>query len=152
METIELNGKQYQLDIEKAKEFGLLTVKTNDFDTPTTWEEYENFGKIPLNNDYAGSDYNVDDNLAYDIFADEKTAKAFCALGKLVQLRDCWVKGFEEKHCIYSIITQNNLETEIVISAESYDPRRLSFPTGDMACDFRDCFKELILEAQMFLK
>lgn len=45
METIKINGKEYQLDIDKAKEQGLLKEKDGK---PRSWEEYDKkFAGVP---------------------------------------------------------------------------------------------------------
>lgn len=85
METIKINGKEYQLDIENAKNQGILVEKNN---VPKSWEEYDHV----LKHLYVTSGY---DNVGvggtrYDHFVTENEAEAFCALGKLIQLRDAW--------------------------------------------------------------
>ncbi len=91
METIEINGKSYLIDIEKATEQGLLKKKDNK---PRSWEEYAEATsgiigyKASLH--YSGAYDNQ-----YNIFKNVDEARAFCALGKLIQLpRTWWVIKF----------------------------------------------------------
>lgn len=148
METIEINGKSYLIDIEKATEQGLLKEKDSK---PRSWEEYDKILKYL----YFTSEYDEIGigGTRYDHFATENEAKAFCALGKLIQLRDAWVGYWKpdwndsnkHKWCIINDI--NN----IVIGLYGNTSRLLSFPTERMAEDFLETFRNLIEQAKMFL-
>ncbi len=152
MKTIEIDGKSYLIDIEKATEQGLLKEKDNK---PRSWEEYairrcktENFFSSTGVNDDDGGEYICD----YDIFNSTDEAEAFCALGKLIQLRDAWWGKWkpdwnndENKYCIYSF------NSGIRISDTYHSPFILGFPTEEMATDFLKTFRDLIEQAKMFL-
>lgn len=147
METIKINGKEYQLDIEKAKEQGLLKKKDSK---PKSWEEYDHV----LKHLYVTSGYDKVGvgGTRYDHFVTENEAEAFCALGKLIQLRDTWYgdwkpdwNGFDTK---YTII---NAEGRIVFNTATFNSRVLAFPTKKMATDFLETFRDLIEKAKMFL-
>lgn len=134
METIEINGNAYQLDVEKAKELGLLK------DTkPRSWEEYCNNAK-----------HNTYD---YDEFSSREESMAFIAFGKLIQLRDAWIGDWKpnwndsnkHKWCIINDING------LVIGLYGSTSRSLSFPTEEMATDFLETFRNLIKQAKMFL-
>lgn len=145
--TIEINGKQYQLDIEKAIEQGLLKEKDNK---PRSWEEYENTAS---NNVFLTSVYQLENDVrAYDIFYSEDEAKAFCALGKLIQLRDAWWGDWkpdwsdnERKYYLYVF------DSEICIGDSNYCQYTFAFPTKEMVTDFLETFRDLIEQAKMFL-
>ena len=134
METIEINGKKYQLDVEKAKELGLLK------DTkPLSWEEYcNNSGKAIY---------------TYDEFSSREESMAFIAFGKLIQLRDAWIEDWKpdwndsnkHKWCIINDIDN------LVIGLYGNTSRLLSFPTKKMANDFLETFRNLIEQAKIFL-
>lgn len=104
METIQINGKSYLIDIEKATEQGLLKEKNN---RPRSWEEYEEQNN-PRTGAYCDAKhFNRGDHLSFSILSSSDEAKAFCALGKLIQLRDAWWgdwrpnwKDNEFKYCI----------------------------------------------------
>lgn len=145
--TIEINGKQYQLDIEKAIEQGLLKEKDNK---PRSWEEYENTAS---NNVFLTSVYQLENDVrAYDVFYSEDEAKAFCALGKLIQLRDAWWGKWkpdwsdnERKYYLYVF------DSEICIGDSNYCQYTFAFPTKEMVTDFLETFRDLIEQAKMFL-
>lgn len=155
METIEINGKSYLIDIEKATEQGLLKEKDNK---PRSWEEYWEMykakikqGKIQGYDNYAPNHRGNDDAI-YDVFNSVDEAKAFCALGKLIQLRDAWCDDWrpnwdngENKYCIHSF------KSEPGVLDACYRQRILTFPTEEMATDFLETFRDLIEQAKIFL-
>ena len=138
---IEINGKLYLIDIEKATEQGLLKEKDSK---PRSWEEYDK----TLKHLYVTSEYDKVgvDGTRFDNFATETEAKAFCAFGKLIQLRDAWIEDWKpdwndsnkHKWCIINDINRP------VICLYSNCPRSLSFPTEEMATDFMNYFKDLL--------
>ena len=148
METIEINGKSYLIDIEKATEQGLLKEKDNK---PRSWEEYDRTIKLL----HVTSEYDKVGvgGTRFDNFATENEAKAFCALGKLIQLRDAWVGDWKPdwnndskpKYCI-------NVEgNEVTIGIHYIHQALLAFPTMKMVADFFKTFRDLIEQAKMFL-
>lgn len=152
METIEINGKSYLIDIEKATEQGLLKEKDSK---PQSWEEHairrcktENFFSSTGVNDDDGGEYICD----YDIFNSMDEAKAFCALGKLIQLRDAWWGDWKpdwtDVRIKFSVIVFGD---KIVQSASVGTRRLLSFQTEEMRDDFLETFRDLIEQAKMFL-
>ena len=148
METIEINGKSYLIDIEKATEQGLLKEKDSK---PRSWEEYDKTLKLL----YVTSEYDKVGvgGTRFDNFATKNEAKAFCALGKLIQLRDAWVGDWKpdwndsnkHKWCIINDIDN------LVIGLYGNTSRLLSFPTKKMANDFLETFRNLIEQAKIFL-
>ena len=158
METIEINGKSYLIDIEKAIEQGLLKEKDSN---PRSWEEYairrcktENFFSSTGVNDDDGGDVICD----YDIFNSMDEAKAFCALGKLIQLRDAWwgewrpdyKPDYVADNSVYNILYAAGSGI-ITKDNPCYINRILAFPTPEMATDFLETFRDLIEQAKMFL-
>ncbi len=141
METIEINGKSYLIDIEKAIEQGLLKEKNN---RPRSWKEYEKSvvgGFVP------------NTRSKYYLFNSEDEARAFCALGKLIQLRDAWWGDWRpdwkeddtEKFNIFYALNKIHIDVSVKIGYI------LSFPTEEMADDFLLTFRDLIEQAKMFL-
>lgn len=155
MKTIEIDGKSYLIDIEKATEQGLLKEKDCK---PRRWEEYIEMEKtatfIPSHDTYASYfDRRDQGKFTYDRFNSSVEAKAFCALGKLIQLRDAWVGDWEPDWT-------NDKEYKWIIQYDYNDvhiyhsfviSRPLSFPTKDMAIEFFDVFSGLLGQAKMFL-
>lgn len=151
METIEINGKSYLIDTEKAIEQGLLKEKDN---RPRSWREYENTAS---SNVFLASVYQLEnDNRAYDVFHSEDEAKAFCALGKLIQLRDAWWgewRPFPDKMSPSVQVEAFSIWWNVCKFSISnqYITRVLAFPTKEMATDFLETFRDLIEQAKMFL-
>lgn len=147
METIEINGKSYLIDIEKATEQGLLKEKDSK---PRSWEEYDR----ALKQLYITSGYDKVGigGTRYDHFVTENEATAFCALGKLIQLRDTWYGNWkpdwDEVYTKYTIV---NARGRIELNTATFNSRVLAFPTKEMATDFLETFRDLIEEAKMFL-
>ena len=133
----------YEIDHQKSTFEKLVFKKIPD--NPKTWEEYCELTKgIPsfystLNgvdtNKYSG-DYNE--------FVNKKRAEQFIALGKLLQLRDYWVKGSTLKYAV-GIFTWS--EGVIVTHNCDINDFALTFPTQEMADKFITCFRDLIKQA-----
>lgn len=80
---------------------------------------------------------------AHDKFATKKRAEQFIALGKLLQLRDCWVKGYDEfRYALF--LTKVGITITDNSGTVSY---HLTFPTKEMADDFKICFVDLFRQA-----
>ena len=137
----------YEIDRQKSTFEKIIFKKIPE--NPKTWEEYCELTKgIPsfystLNgvdtNKYSGE---------YNEFTTKERAEQFVALGKLMQLRDYWVRGYkktEEEYVIY-ITCQGNIR---VTTWHNKFMKKLTFPTEDMANDFINCFRDLIKTAYM---
>lgn len=152
METIQFNGKKYLFDIAEAFKHNLLKQMP---ERPTSWEEY---------NDTCKTGYRINASIYdefefgrrrifYDTFNSEDEAKAFCALGKLIQLRDAWwgdwrpdwEKGNRRMYCID--VEKNTVCVSTTLTFNYI----LVFPTGEMCKEFLDKFSDLIEQAKMFL-
>lgn len=153
MTTIEINGKEYQLDIDKAKEQGLLKEKDSK---PRSWQEYVKMAEtvqiVPCDA-YANYFDKRQRRITYDVFNSVNEAKAFCALGKLIQLRDAWWGDWKPD---WKDVTQNQYcigvnSDCISIKCIAFQQRILAFPTAEMRDDFLKTFRNLIEEAKMFL-
>lgn len=154
MKTIEIDGKSYLIDIEKATEQGLLKEKDSK---PRSWEEYVKMAEtvqiVPC--DVHANYFDKKDRgrrITYDVFNSEEEARAFCALGKLIQLRDAWVgewrPDWEKSNTKCGICTYRN---KIGTSVFVLDSCLLAFPTAEMCKDFLETFRDLIEQAKMFL-
>ena len=141
--------KGYEIDKEKST-FAKIVFKKID-NRPKTWEEYCELTKGNTSN-YANATtlmvYKDRFNGAYNEFSTKERAEQFIAIGKLMQLRDYWVKGYkttEEEYVIY-ITCQGNLR---VTTLHNKFMKKLTFPTEEMANDFIKCFSGLIKTAYM---
>lgn len=152
METIEINGKSYLIDTEKAIEQGLLKEKDS---RPRSWGKYATYfsdkRKGIVNSTCLHDDFD-DYDCPYDTFNSKDEAKAFCALGKLIQLRDAWWgewrPNWNEVYTKYTIV---NASGYIDSNTATFNSRVLAFPTKEMATDFLSTFQDLIEQAKMFL-
>lgn len=143
MKTIEIDGKSYLIDLEKATEQGLLKEKDKK---PHSWEEFMNT-RFPMQCSHGNRE-----DIVLSTALSQEEAKALKALNKLIILRDAWWGEWEpdwnndeNKYCIYSF------NSGMRISDTCYSPFFLAFPTKEMATDFLKTFRDLIEEAKMFL-
>ena len=147
MIIIEIDGKDYQLNIDEAKEKGVLKEKDNK---PYSWEEYDK----ALKQLYITSAYDEIGigGTSYDRFITENEAKAFCALGKIIQLRDRWCDNWKpDWNKDYTKYTIVNTKDHIELNTATFNSKILAFPTKEMATDFLETFRDLIEEAKIFL-
>ena len=146
METKEIKievPKGYEIDKEKSTFEKIVFKKIPE--NPKTWEEYCSLmeGKTIHYPDYY---YIILRSFqdAYNMFATEERARQFIALGKLLQLRDYWVKGYDT---FSYIVWSNNVRRLFVSYWVGLTPYPLTFPTKEMAEEFKDCFEDLIKQA-----
>ena len=146
METKEIKievPQGYEIDKEKSTFEKIIFKKIPE--NPKTWEDYCSLMKgktmyCTCCNNITVSGFSD----AHDKFVTKKRADQFIALGKLLQLRDYWVKRskFEDAICIY---TWN----DGLIATDDCDINEyaLTFPTQEMADKFITCFRDLIKQA-----
>ena len=141
--------KGYEIDKEKST-FEKIVFKKID-NRPKTWEEYCELTKGNTSNYANATTLMVCKdrfNGAYNEFSTKERAEQFIAIGKLMQLRDYWVKGYkttEEEYVIY-ITCQGDIR---VTTWHNKFMKKLTFPTEEMANDFIKCFSGLIKTAYM---
>lgn len=152
METIQFNGNTYLFDIEEAFKHNLLKQMPA---RPTSWEEYNDTYDMSRCNNASIFDKCKFGrrHRFYDTFNSEDEAKAFCALGMLIQLRDAWwgdwrpdwEAGNRKMYCI-----DVNKNTVCLSNSFTYNTI-LVFPTEEMCKDFLEKLSDLIEQAKMFL-
>lgn len=130
----------YEIDRQKSTFEKIIFKKIPE--NPKTWEEYCELTKGSYSN-YANATTNMvyKDRYtgSYNEFTTKERAEQFIAIGKLFQLRDYWVKGYSEfRYAVYG---------EIVFKFVGPTSYYLSFPTKEMAEEFKDCFSDLIEQA-----
>lgn len=148
METKEVKievPQGYEIDKEKST-FEKIVFKKID-NTPKTWEEYCSLmkGKTVYNPE---CNYIIISGFSdtYNKFITQERAKQFIALGQLMQLRDYWVRGYKEfKYAL--LVTRNENILAYDWSGYHTYPHILTFPTKEMAEDFKECFSDLIKKA-----
>ena len=133
----------YEIDRQKSTFEKIIFKKIQE--NPKTWEDYCSLMKgktVYYTNCNTITVSGFSD--AHDKFVTKKRAEQFIALGKLLQLRDYWVKRskFEDAICIY---TWN----DGLIATDDCDINEyaLTFPTQEMADKFITCFRDLIKQA-----
>ena len=134
----------YEIDRQKSTFEKIIFKKIPD--SPKTWEEYCELTKGSYSN-YASTTNMVYEDRhtgAYNEFTTKERAEQFVALGKLLQLRDYWVKGSKFKYAV-GIFTWS----EGVIATHNCDINdfAITFPTQEMADKFITCFRDLIKQA-----
>ena len=141
--------KGYEIDRQKST-FEKIVFK-NIPENPKTWEEYCKRTKGYTS--YYGDP--IDDNTHetkfskfYNEFSTKERAKQYIALGRLLQLRDYWVKGYDTfSYIVWSDNCRNVFASHLVGAA--HNP--LTFPTKEMAEEFKDCFSDLIKQASQLV-
>lgn len=133
----------YEIDRQKSTFEKIIFKKIPE--NPKTWEDYCSLmkGKTVYYtncNNITVSGFSD----AHDKFVTKKRAEQFIALGKLVQLRDYWVKGYDK----FSYLVWNSGGRRVfVCDWAGVTPYPLTFPTKEMAEEFKDCFEDLIKQA-----
>ena len=131
----------YEIDRQKSTFEKIIFKKIPD--NPKTWEEYCELTKGSYSNYASTTNIVYEDRHtgAYNEFTTKERAEQFVALGKLLQLRDYWVKGSKFKYAV-GIFTWS--EGVIVTHNCDINDFALTFPTQEMADKFITCFRDLI--------
>ena len=132
----------YKIDKQKSTFEKIIFKKIPEL--PKTWEEYCVLTKgspsfFARCNAVDTSHYTAE----YNEFSTRERAEQFIALGRLLQLRDYWVKGYDKfKYALFG--TEISIIICEIIGFSSYS---LTFPTKEMAKEFKNCFSDLIKQA-----
>lgn len=112
-----------------------------DIKLPKTWEEF-----CILNPRKTGEYYISDRNA----FTSEEAARQHIALMQLHRLRDCYRQGWEpvESELNYNIYNKYEASVNDFRVGVSKYPTFLSFPTRELAFEFLENFKYLLVEAK----
>ena len=132
----------YEIDRQKSTFEKIVFKKI--LDNPKTWEDYCSLMKgktMYYTNCNTITVSGFSD--AHDKFVNKKRAEQFIALGKLLQLRDYWVKGYNEFR--YALLgTKDGIG---LYDCSGFYAYSLTFPTKEMAEEFKECFSDLIKQA-----
>lgn len=132
----------YEIDKQKSTFEKIIFKKIPE--NPKTWEDYCSLmkGKTVY---YTNCNNIIVSGFsdAHDKFATKKRAEQFVALGKLLQLRDYWVKGYDE----FKFALFGTKVSIIICENVGFSSYSLTFPTKEMAHDFKNCFSDLIKQA-----
>ena len=133
----------YEIDRQKSTFEKIVFKKIPE--NPKTWEEYCSLMKgktMYYTNCNTITVSGFSD--AHDKFVNKKRAEQFIALGKLLQLRDYWVKRSKFKDAIGIFTWSDGL---VVTNNCDINDFALTFPTQEMADKFITCFRDLIKQA-----
>ena len=139
----------YEIDKEKSTFEEIVFKKVEDplAKLPKTWEEYCKYAKdCPsyYGNPRKNNIFETRFDGFYNEFFTEERAKQYVSLGKLLQLRDYWVKGYDT---FSYIVWSDNCSMVYVCYWAGTTPYPLTFPTKEMAEEFKYCFSDLIKQA-----
>ena len=137
----------YEIDRENSTFEEIVFKKVEDplAKLPKTWEEYKSCSRDVESYFFYNSLKSIGVSSfsgIYNEFLTEERTKQYVALGKLLQLRDYWVYGWEKDSDNIYVIYKN-----VIMAAVPNSDFPLTFPTREMAKEFKDCFKDLIKEA-----
>ena len=133
----------YEIDRQKSTFEKIVFKKIPE--NPKTWEDYCSLMKgktMYYTNCNTITVSGFSD--AHDKFVTKKRSEQFVALGKLLQLRDYWVKRSKFKDAIGIFTWSDGL---IVTNNCDINDFALTFPTQEMADKFITCFRDLIKQA-----
>ena len=139
----------YEIDKEKSTFEEIVFKKVEDplAKLPKTWKEYCKYSKdCPsyFGNPRKNNIFETRFDGFYNEFFTEERAKQYVSLGKLLQLRDYWVKGYDT----FSYVVWSNSRSMVSVCHWcGVNPYPLTFPTKEMAEEFKDCFEDLIKQA-----
>jgi hypothetical protein len=141
-----LNDKKYIIDVEKAKELGVLKEKDSRC---KSWEEFKlkykgtrGYYYNPTN----GKIYNPLDPWGASEQITQQDAIEIQAFSKLLKLRRDWIgewnPDWSKSECKlkYCIVVKYN---SIIINPSCTVQHLFSFPTEEMALEFLNCFRNL---------
>ena len=137
----------YEIDKEKSTFEEIVFKKIEDplAKLPKTWEEYckQTEGYVSY---FFSSPKSIIKSWfegSYNEFITEERVKQYVALGRLLQLRDYWVKGYSEfRYALFG--TKDGIS---LCDCSGFYAYSLTFPTKEMAKEFKDCFEDLIKQA-----
>ena len=139
----------YEIDKEKSTFEEIVFKKVEDplAKLPKTWKEYCKYAKdCPsyFGNPRKNNIFETRFDGFYNEFFTEERAKQYVSLGKLLQLRDYWVKGYSEfRYAVYG----DRLDGTAICDWRDNINHPLTFPTREMAQKFVECFKDLMKKA-----
>ena len=132
----------YEIDRQKSTFEKIVFKKIPE--NPKTWEDYCSLmkGKTVYYTNCNTIIVSVFSD-AHDKFVNKKRAEQFIALGQLMQLRDYWVRGYKEfRYALFG--TKDGIS---LCCCSGFSAYSLTFPTKEMAKEFKDCFSDLIKKA-----
>lgn len=146
----------YEIDKEKSTFEEIVFKKVEDpfAKLPKTWREYRNctigYASCFWDNSLESSSVSSFSGV-YSEFSTEERVKQYVALGKLIQLRDYWTNNWKSDGNSFIVYTARFSPTTIQVGMSMGTNYPLAFPTEQMAEKFKECFKDLLVEASPLL-
>ena len=139
----------YEIDKENSTFEEIVFKKVEDpfSKLPKTWEKYckqtknrQSYHCNPILTHICETRFDG----FYNEFSTKERVKQYVALGRLLQLRDYWVKGYSEfRYAVYG----DKLDGTAICDWRDNINHPLTFPTREMAQKFVECFKDLMKKA-----
>lgn len=150
---INLEGKEYQIDVQKAKELGVIKEKDQRC---KSWEEFKLKYKNSRGYYYESTINKMHNPLSPCSGTEQLTqqeAIAIQAFSKLLKLRRDWIGDWEPNWCNsmerkYYITVYRN---EFYVDYCSEYSKTFSFSTEEMAREFLNCFKDLFEDCKFLI-
>ena len=151
--TITLNGKDYNIDVEKAKELGVL--KEKDLRCKS-WEEFKKkylkkqgyfYDECDMCIALTNNPTKVSEQLT------ENEAIAIKAFSKLLKLRRDWIGDWDPDWCNGGRIKFciDIYKNDFCVTSLSNYSKTFSFPTEEMAIEFLKHFRDLFEQCKMLI-
>lgn len=134
----------YEIDRQKSTFEKIVFKKIPE--NPKTWEEYCKQAEDNVSYFCSSPDSIIKSWFEgyYYEFVTEERVKQYVALGRLLQLRDYWVRDYSEfRYAVYG----DRLDGTAICDWCENTNHPLIFPTKEMAEEFKDCFEDLIKQA-----
>lgn len=138
----------YEIDRDNStfEEIAFKKIEDPLAKLPKTWEEY-----CKQTEGYVSYFFSSPNSIikswfegSYNEFMTEERVRQYVTLGKLLQLRDYWVKGYSEfRYAVYG----DRLDGTAICDWRDNINHPLTFPTREMAQKFVEYFKDLMKEA-----
>lgn len=149
---VTIDGVEYNIDLEKAKELGLVeTVNPRCKSWEEFCEKYAN--KTGFYFDEANGDVDTTANpIAFDEQLTKEETNAMVALSKLTKLRRDWIGNwkpdwYDTEKKFYIGVFKN----EFYIEYHYNYSRTFCFPTEAMATEFFNCFRNLFEQCKYYI-
>ena len=134
----------YEVDKELSTFEEIIFKKIEYGKQPRTWDEYK---KLTVGEKCYTPDSDKCVRLGcIDEFDTSERTKEYAAIGQLMQLRDYWVRGYKEFKYALLVTRDGNILVYAWSWYHTY-PHILTFPTKEMAEEFKECFSDLIKKA-----
>ena len=149
---VTIDGVEYNIDLEKAKELGLVETVNSRC---KSWDDFiEKYAyKTGFYFDEAKGDIDTTVNpIAFDEQLTVEETNAMVAFSKLLKLRRDWIgdwkPNFNSDEYKFCIIASYN---RIRIAKFCAENNAFSFPTDEMAVEFLNCFRNLFEECKYLI-